>query len=392
MDHRPDPPGERIVEDQYSFRATDLYDEDPSSYAAKNEADDDDEDDAQSKQANPEEDEESDEESDDELGLDNDANPKVEASEETQLDGEPMQTDETVGESTEMDETALESSPQEEADPLLDFVPDCSKADSLPFSILCRRLDILWQHRTRKTNRQTKDALWDTVMPDSLRRFIGRGSFFPLLRLLMPDLDTSRPHTGMKERYIAIAWADALGFQKTTRVYRKLLAYNDPSVAGPTAAGDLSLVLYEVLQERYKSTPSSLTVGQVNKLLDELVEIKNGSRRAPHDWRETQYTQTQTQSYRRSPRKDTLRQRWVEKLLGKTENPLEHKWIVRIILQRLDFGFGSKTVLSRYYPVALDLYKMNNNLKSVCTTLCNPEWWKQHKAQEAKKLASVKEG
>ena len=54
--------------------------------------------------------------------------------------------------------------------------------------------------------------------------------------------------------------------------------------------------------------------------------------------------------------------------------PLEHKWIVRICLQKLELGIGSKSVIKKYHPLAENIYNENNSLKKVCTVLSDPEW------------------
>lgn len=361
---RPDPPGERIL--GHSRRANDGLDGDYSLPAIKGE-------------------ETEDPLSDNERGGETFED---EHEEDFDEDSPNAQTKEEEDDETQWDaENKNDEEEPEGNDPILDFVPDCSKANALPFPILCARLEVLWEQRFKKVNRQSKDTLWEYLMPDSLRRYIDRGSYFPLLRLLLPDLDTSRPHTGMKERTIAIAWADALGFTRSSRVYQRLIHFNDPTI-NTSAAGDLSMVVFEIMKDRFKASPSKLNLGAINHMLDELVAIRNGPLRSSHDWRESQYTQSQA----RGPRKDKLRQRWVEKLLGKCENPLEHKWMVRILLQKMEVGFGSKTILSRYNSEAMVLYRMNNNLKSVCTTLANPEWWKRHKAKLLQQQASQQEG
>jgi hypothetical protein len=37
------------------------------------------------------------------------------------------------------------------------------------------------------------------------------GDPYPILRLIMPEIDTSRPNLGMQEKAIAKAWSQALG-------------------------------------------------------------------------------------------------------------------------------------------------------------------------------------
>lgn len=261
-----------------------------------------------------------------------------------------------------------------------EFIANCTKANSLLFFRLCRRFEILYNQRSKQTNKQTKQTLISCLLPDEMYQFLNGSSFFPLLRLILPDLDTTRPHTGMKERTIAVAWADALGFKRQSRPYQKLLHFNDPTVAGPTAAGDLSLAVFETVKERYSDQPSTVTIGQINDLLDELVTIKNPLR-SSHHWRSS----SQAGGSRSSPKiknKFGLRRQWAEKIIDKGLSPLEQKWLVRILLQKLDIGIGSKTILHYWRKYALELYQGNNNLKDVCTLLCDPSYIKSMQTNE----------
>lgn len=149
----------------------------------------------------------------------------------------------------------------------------------------------------------------------------------------------------------------------------KLKNYTDP-VANPTAAGDLSIAIEEVARECGYCTPSKkIKIGEVNELLDELANIKKGIPRLSQEWR--------TADNREKPSGGVTvakqRAEWVQKLLTKL-TPSEHKWMVRILLQKVEVGIGYKSVLKYYSPFAEELYNANNSLKRLCTTLSNPVW------------------
>jgi len=84
-------------------------------------------------------------------------------------------------------------------------------SNAIPFSFLVTRLEVL------ETNRATvpsKSAMLEFLLPlDLFKNFLNAGSSgFPYLRLLMPQIDTSRPgHYGMKEAQIAEVWGLAMG-------------------------------------------------------------------------------------------------------------------------------------------------------------------------------------
>lgn len=155
--------------------------------------------------------------------------------------------------------------------------PSYTKANALPFHTLCKRLEAVWKQR-RVTGRKavSKTDKLQYLLPDSLLRYLEGGSPYPYLRLLCPDHDSSRPHTGLKEATVAKVWGDAMGLMAHSNAYRKLTHYRDPEYNGATA-GDLSVVVQQLTEERYGSGSrgkgSNLTVGEVNDWLDVLVDI-----------------------------------------------------------------------------------------------------------------------
>ena len=92
--------------------------------------------------------------------------------------------------------------------------PDYTKANSLPFQTLCRRMENVWALKKKKKNNQkkvSKNEILSYLLPKTLIQFLGDGSVYPVLRLLVPDKDTVRPHFGIKEKVIARVWGEALG-------------------------------------------------------------------------------------------------------------------------------------------------------------------------------------
>jgi hypothetical protein len=62
-------------------------------------------------------------------------------------------------------------------------------------------------------------------------------------------------------------------------------------------------------------------------------------------------------------------------------SPIEHKWIVRIILTRLELGVGSDSIINFYHAWAEDLYAANKNIKTLCSTLCDEAFIKMRKEE-----------
>ena len=80
-----------------------------------------------------------------------------------------------------------------------------------------------------------------------------KGSPYPYLRLILPDHDSARPHSGLKESKIAETWAKALGQTKGSKIYSLLTGYrNGKLIKNQDSIGDLSCVVKAV-----KSGPNS---------------------------------------------------------------------------------------------------------------------------------------
>jgi len=95
--------------------------------------------------------------------------------------------------------------------------PDYSRANAIQFYTLTKRFEAVWAQRKRSASsnrnikKASKDDLLAHLLPKTLLTFLKGGSPFPFLRLMIPDKDNVRPHSGMKEKMIASVWGDAIG-------------------------------------------------------------------------------------------------------------------------------------------------------------------------------------
>lgn len=172
--------------------------------------------------------------------------------------------------------------------------PDEFLANRLSFHQLAQKLEKLWKlarntaslslpsSKKKLTQEQKVSKLFD----EDLKKYFARrkgSSLFPLLRLILPNLDNTRGHLGLKEKAIATAWTQALGFRKNSEEYNRIMKYVDPAAAGASSGsdstvGDISLCIQAVLAERQPSTQSSkVTVEKINELFDELAAIKRSN-------------------------------------------------------------------------------------------------------------------
>ncbi len=153
--------------------------------------------------------------------------------------------------------------------------PSYEKANAIPFAQACKRLESLWNLRFTKRKGLSKQQKLECLLPHALKTYLDGGSPFPYLRLIVPEHDSSRAHTGMKEARIAEVWAKAMGCDKSTVVYKQLTGFRSAHVIkNPNSVGDLSCVIADVMKERgMPSNGSKLTVGEVNEWLDVLVAV-----------------------------------------------------------------------------------------------------------------------
>ncbi|KAJ0395569.1 hypothetical protein ATCC90586_002928 [Pythium insidiosum] len=209
-------------------------------------------------------------------------------------------------------------------------------ADLLSFAALCRMLEAV--ERTPKS-----DAKLQLVFSDALRAQLQGGDIYPLLRLILPQLDRERTYN-LKEKKIAKVYIDVLGMASESRDAQKLEHFNDPTVVQSKSVGDFAAVLFDVLQ--YRSLVGNHrfqhTVGAVNTLLDRLVRAEDAASR-----------------------------RNVFMQLA-TEFPAnEQKWIVRMMLKDLKIGLRHERVLNYIHPDATEMYNHTNDLHKVCLDLRN---------------------
>jgi hypothetical protein len=159
--------------------------------------------------------------------------------------------------------------------------PSYDKANAIPFAQVCKRLESLWNLRFTTAKRKvvlSKQQKLECLLPHALKTYLDGGSPFPYLRLILPEHDSSRAHTGMKEARIAEVYAKAMGCDKGSVVYKQLTGFRSAHVIkNPNSVGDLSCVIADVMKERgMPSNGSKLTVGEINEWLDVLVAaVKN---------------------------------------------------------------------------------------------------------------------
>ena len=137
---------------------------------------------------------------------------------------------------------------------------------------------------------------------------------YPVMRLLLPQLDKERAIYGMKESVLAKMYSDTFSLPKKDS---ESLKYWKNPTKQPLGApsGDFTAVLISVLKNRCTSE-SQVTLKEVNSFLYDLSQ--------KFDMKEKQDLFTD----------------FIKKL-----TLLEQKWIVKLILKDLKIGLGHETLL-----------------------------------------------
>lgn len=218
-------------------------------------------------------------------------------------------------------------------------------------------------------------------------------SLFPLMRLLLPQLDSDRSTYGLRESSLGDVYIQALGLSKTLDQAMRLKSYKTPHRAGAgggghasagSVSGDFSLVLADVLR-KYVSVgegQSKLTIADVNGLLDQLAQEreKGSAARAGVFMRlVTELSPKENMWFRsRSPHSAT------RMLAARRCGPIVNRgtdsfclfaglWsLSRIILKDLKIGMKHESMLKLFDSDALDMYNACSSLKYVCEQVAEP--------------------
>uniref|UniRef100_UPI00358EDA60 DNA ligase 4 isoform X2 n=1 Tax=Myxine glutinosa TaxID=7769 RepID=UPI00358EDA60 len=228
-------------------------------------------------------------------------------------------------------------------------------ASQVPFEDLCNVLDRVRKGKTRPD----KLRPWCDFV-DGWRRFhaslhvssagtqvaVEGDTFFPALRLVLPQQDRDRPAYGLKESALGKLYVNVLGLSADSKDGRRLLNYRAPmGGASRTDSGDFAAAIHAVLEHRCPST-GRLSIADINAELDAMAAHNSRGGRA--DMRAA-----------------------LQRLLHKT-SALQHKWLVRMMLKELRLGLGERAVLAAFHRDAPEAHSVLGDLSRVCRLLHDP--------------------
>ncbi|XP_012578606.1 PREDICTED: DNA ligase 4 [Condylura cristata] len=221
-------------------------------------------------------------------------------------------------------------------------------ASHVPFADLCSTLERIQNSKVRAEKvRHFREFL------DSWRRFHSAlhkdqkdvtDSFYPAMRLILPQLERERMAYGIKETMLAKLYIELLNLPKGGKDALKLLNYRTPTGTRGDA-GDFATVAYFVLKPRCLQK-GSLSVQQVNALLDSVA------------------------SSNAAKRKDLVKKSLLQ--LVSRSSALEQKWLIRMVLKDLKLGVSQQTIFSAFHGDAAELHSVTTDLEKVCRQLHDP--------------------
>ena len=206
--------------------------------------------------------------------------------------------------------------------------------NSIPFSIIVSFLE-----RVAAAKSPKKKELFQTF----LEKFVP-GTEYPVLRLVFPEADSARGAYGLKEHTIGRVFSELLLLPSSEK--DRVLRWKDPSLQAKhnCTVGDFPSVLLSAIELRMPKVRSeTMTVGEVNNMLDELYVAIDPEKR-----------------------KDLF-----QDMINKAP-PREIRWIIKIILKDMKLGLGVEGILRHLHPNAVQLYHISSSLKHVLETIAKP--------------------
>ncbi|XP_052739139.1 DNA ligase 4 isoform X1 [Bicyclus anynana] len=221
--------------------------------------------------------------------------------------------------------------------------PNVIPANDVLFGDLCKVLEQI--HKKKKQRAEQDKVLTNFVNNFGLTvaSTVGHkdSTFFPILRLLLPDCERERGAYNLKETKLGALLVKVLSLNKQSADAQKLLNFR--SIHSSTNESDFASVAYFVLNNRAQQTTPQLKVGAVNEILDKIAKDEVGNK---------------------APILDEAFSYAITKL-----TPQEFKWFLRIILKDLKLSMSTHRILSCFHPDAPELYRNCSDLHKVCDEL-----------------------
>ncbi|KAG6891206.1 DNA ligase (ATP) [Termitomyces sp. Mi166 len=222
--------------------------------------------------------------------------------------------------------------------------PPPQNMGSAPFGVLVGLFEKLSNERKHERKKKLIDA-WFNHWRDE-KGF----DLYPVLRLILPQKDRERAVYGLKEKNLAKTYIKLIPLGMKDPDAIRLLNWKRPTERDKTS-GDFPTVLYEVVSKRSSVIESSLSVDELNGLLDALAQNMG---------KQDAQSKILQKVYNRST---PMEQRWIV-----DENPFLN--FAKLTPDRdMNISVKETTVFSVFHPDAQDLYNTCSDLKKVAWEL-----------------------
>ncbi|KAF6761657.1 DNA ligase 4 [Ephemerocybe angulata] len=217
------------------------------------------------------------------------------------------------------------------------YRPPPPNIGTAPFSVLAGLFEKLAVERKHDKRRKLLEGWFNHWRQEK------GPDLYPVLRLLLPQKDRERAVYGLKEKNMAKTYIKLIPLGMRDPDAIRLLNWKRPTEK--TASGDFPQVLCEVVSKRSSVIEGTLTIDDLNEVLDDL--SKNIGKQ-----------DVQSRVLRRIYNNSTAN---------------EQRWIIRIILKELNIQVKETTVFSVFHPDAQDLYNTCSDLKKIAWELWDPD-------------------
>ncbi|KAH0836355.1 DNA ligase 4 [Lanmaoa asiatica] len=239
-----------------------------------------------------------------------------------------------------MQPTPAPSSPPRSLEPVAEetvYPAPPQNRGSAPFSVLAGLFTKLSTERKPERRRRLLNAWFN-----HWREQVGL-DLYPVLRLILPQAYRGRAVYGLKEKNLAKTYIKLIPLGMKDPDAIRLLNWKRP-LGKFSGSGDFSNVLYEVVSKRSSVVEGSLSVDDLNGILDELSHNIG---------------------------KQDVQSKILQRVYNRATAE-EQKWIVRIVLKDMVISVKETTVFSVFHPDAEDLFNTCSDLKKVAWELSNP--------------------
>ena len=177
----------------------------------------------------------------------------------------------------------------------------------------------------------------------------GEHDIFPLMRLLLPHLDTLRPVYRAKQKQLANMYVAMLSLPVSHADAQAMLNWKRPSSGFQrTEQGNFPEVVLDAIKPRCKSRaqlPQPITIAQLNRLLDDFARADDVDKKT--------------------------------KVLAEMFSKMtaqEQRWMLRVVLKDMSIGIKENSIFNQLHPDAQELYNSVCDLQATCRQCADPSF------------------